>query len=223
MLIQLNEIKKSFKNGRNQEINVLNGINLSVDKGEMIALKGSSGAGKSTLLQILGCLDKPTDGTYELEGQDLNKKSAAQLSKIRNKKFGFVMQNFALIEEDSVLKNVGVPLLFGDTSYRKIDKLAYDQLCRFGIEKLADQRTSRLSGGEKQRVAIARALINQPEVILADEPTGALDTKNSAMIMSIFCQLNKLGKTIIIVTHENFVASQCHRIITISDGKLNIS
>jgi putative ABC transport system ATP-binding protein len=221
MLIELNGIEKIYKSRRNNiSHKVLNGVDLSIEKGEMIAIKGSSGAGKSTLLHILGCLDNPTNGIYKLDGVDVSKKSSTKLSKIRNKKFGFVMQHFALVEEDNALQNVGIPLLFGKTSISKIDTLSLEQLQKLGIEHLAKQRVSKLSGGEKQRIAIARALVNQPDIILADEPTGALDTENAIMIMNIFKKMNSKGKTIIIVTHENFVANECNRIITISDGKI---
>lgn len=221
MLIELIGIEKIYKTRRDgAPLKALNGIELSIEKGEMVAVKGSSGAGKSTLLHILGCLDKPTNGIYKLDGADVSKESSARLSKIRNKKFGFVMQHFALVEEDNALQNVGIPLLFAKTPFSQIDTLAMERLRQFGIENLAKQRVSKLSGGEKQRVAIARALVNQPDIILADEPTGALDTENSTMIMEIFKALNTEGKTIIIVTHEDFVAKACGRIITISDGKI---
>lgn len=221
MLIQLHDIQKSFRNGTDGAIQeVLKGIDLSIEHGEMVAIKGASGAGKSTLLHILGCLDHPDSGTYYLDGEDISKASLTHLAEIRNRKIGFVMQHFSLIEEDTVLQNVGVPLLFAKTKRLLVNGLAMAQLQQLGIEHLAQKKVNVLSGGEKQRVAIARALINQPDIILADEPTGALDTANSEKIMGIFEQLHQAGKTIIIVTHEAFVADCCTRVLTISDGKM---
>lgn len=177
-MIQLNAVEKEFGKARGGiEYRVLNGVDLTIKKGEMVAIKGSSGAGKSTLLHILGCLDRPTKGKYQLDGMDVSELRESSLSRIRNKKFGFIMQHFALIEDYSVLQNVGVPLLFSAARISKIDRMALEQLRRFGIDHMAKKRVSKLSGGEKQRVAIARALINEPEIILADEPTGALDRK----------------------------------------------
>lgn len=221
MLIELAGIEKSFGNRRKGEVRkVLNGIDMTIEKGEMVAVKGASGAGKSTLLHILGCLDRPTKGTYKLDGVDIFSESSVELARIRNKNFGFVMQHFALVEDDNALQNVTIPLLFGKTRYALIDEVAMEQLRQLGIESLAKHRVSKLSGGEKQRVAIARALVNQPEIILADEPTGALDKENSALIMKIFRELNAQGKTIIIVTHEEAVADACGRTLTISDGRI---
>lgn len=221
MLIQLHDIQKSFRNGTDGAIQeVLKGIDLSIERGEMVAIKGASGAGKSTLLHILGCLDQPDSGTYYLDGEDISKASLTHLAEIRNRKIGFVMQHFSLIEEDTVLQNVGVPLLFAKTKRLLVNGLAMAQLQQLGIEHLAQKKVNVLSGSEKQRVAIARALINQPDIILADEPTGALDTANSEKIMGIFEQLHQAGKTIIIVTHEAFVADCCTRVLTISDGKM---
>ena len=221
MLIELKSIKKTYSNGKvAPPLFVLNDINLKVQEGELVAVKGASGSGKSTLLHILGCLDKPTDGLYLLNGIDIAKKPSTELSRIRNKTFGFVLQHFALIEEDTVLENVGVPLFFAKVPFSQIDKFSTEKLQYLGIAELAQKRVSKLSGGEKQRVAIARALVNNPNVILADEPTGSLDTKNARLIMEIFKSLNKQGKTIIIVTHDDFIAESCNRIITISDGTI---
>lgn len=219
--IVLKDIKKDFKTKqKNGKIHVLKGIDLTIGKGEMVAVKGASGAGKSTLLHILGCLDKPTSGMYLLNDRDLSKVPSASLAKIRNRKFGFVMQHFALIEDDTVLQNVGIPLVFGETPFWRVNKLAMEQLELVGIAHLASKKASQLSGGEKQRVAIARALVNHPQILLADEPTGALDSKNSTLVMEIFKELNKQGKTVIIVTHDNYVAQKCDRIITIFDGRI---
>ncbi len=221
MLIELKGIEKTFQaRGDAAPVRVLKGVDLAIERGEMVAIKGSSGAGKSTLLHILGCLDRPTGGTYLLEGADVAKEPPASLAQIRNGKFGFIMQHFALVEEDTALQNVAIPLLFSKTPFSLIDACALEQLRRIGIAHLAKKRVSKLSGGEKQRVAIARALVNGPEIILADEPTGALDSENAAMIMGIFKELNAQGKTIIIVTHEAFVAEMCGRVIVISDGKI---
>ncbi|MDO5022599.1 MAG: ABC transporter ATP-binding protein [Eubacteriales bacterium] len=222
MLIEMTGIKKSFRNTINgKSIEVLKGIDLTVAKGEMLAIKGSSGAGKSTLLHIIGCLDKASEGEYMLEGENVSNLSSKKLALLRNSKIGFVMQHFALIEEDSVLKNVGAPLLFSKTKLSHIDFKAQEQLDKLGILKLAKQKAGKLSGGEKQRVAIARALVNQPDIILADEPTGSLDRKNAMTVMDIFSQLHAEGKTIIIVTHEDFVASLCDRTLTILDGQIS--
>ncbi len=221
MLLELTGIEKTFAVRRGgTPVQALRGINLAIDKGEMIAIRGASGAGKSTLLHILGCLDRPTRGEYRLDGKNIIQESAARLAQIRNQTFGFVMQHFALVEEDDALQNATIPLLFARTSPSLAKARAMQQFDRLGIDHLARRKTATLSGGEKQRVAIARALVNHPDVILADEPTGALDKENSAMIMDIFQTLHAEGKTIIIVTHEENVANACQRIITLSDGQI---
>lgn len=221
MLLELTGIEKTFAMRRGgASVKALRGVDLAVDRGEMIAIRGSSGAGKSTLLHIIGCLDRPTKGIYRLDGKDVVQESAARLAQIRNRTFGFVMQHFALVDEDSALQNAAIPLLFARTSPSLAKARALQQLDHLGIAHLARRKTATLSGGEKQRVAIARALVNRPDVILADEPTGALDGENSAMIMEIFKTLHAEGKTIIIVTHEENVAGACQRIITLSDGQI---
>ena len=221
MLLELTGIEKTFAARRGgATVKALRGVDLAVDRGEMIAIRGSSGAGKSTLLHIIGCLDRPTKGSYRLDGKDVVQESAARLAQIRNRTFGFVMQHFALVDEDSALQNAAIPLLFARTSPSLAKACALQQLDHLGIAHLARRKTATLSGGEKQRVAIARALVNHPDVILADEPTGALDGENSAMIMEIFKTLHAEGKTIIIVTHEENVAGACQRIITLSDGQI---
>lgn len=219
MLIALNGIAKSYQASHGAPpYQVLKDANLSIDKGEMVAIKGSSGAGKSTLLHIIGCLDKPTSGSYLLNGQNVSQLSLSKLAEIRNASFGFVMQHFALIEEDSALQNVATPLLFAKARRSQMDARAMEQLRNVGMEQMANKRIATLSGGEKQRVAIARAMVNNPEIILADEPTGALDRANTEKIVQLFQQLNEKGKTIIIVTHDDFVAQSCRRIVTIADG-----
>ena len=219
MLIALNGISKSYQASHGAPpYQVLKDANLSIDKGEMVAIKGSSGAGKSTLLHIIGCLDKPTSGSYLLNGQDVSQLSLSKLAEIRNASFGFVMQHFALIEEDNALPNVATPLLFAKARRSQMDARAMEQLRNVGMEQMANKRIATLSGGEKQRVAIARAVVNNPEIILADEPTGALDRANTEKIVQLFQQLNEKAKTIIIVTHDDFVAQSCRRIVTIADG-----
>ena len=219
MLIALNGISKSYQASHGAPpYQVMKDANLSIDKGEMVAIKGSSGAGKSTLLHIIGCLDKPTSGSYLLNVQNVSQLSLSKLAEIRNASFGFVMQHFALIEEDSALQNVATPLLFAKARRSQMDARAMEQLRNVGMEQMANKRIATLSGGEKQRVAIARAMVNNPEIILADEPTGALDRANTEKIVQLFQQLNEKGKTIIIVTHDDFVAQSCRRIVTIADG-----
>ncbi|MDR0380841.1 MAG: ABC transporter ATP-binding protein [Oscillospiraceae bacterium] len=220
MLMELKDVSKIYTQKHSAQTRALDHIDLSIQAGEMIAIRGASGAGKSTLLHILGCLDTPTQGRYMFHGEDVSQKGSLFLARLRNQKIGFVLQNFALIEEDTVLENVSVPLLFAKDTFGEIEKKAREMMVKFGIQHLAHKKVFKLSGGEKQRVAIARALVNNPDIVLADEPTGALDTKNSEMIMEILLSLNAQGKTVIIVTHEERVAKICKRTVVMSDGKL---
>ncbi|MDD3636280.1 MAG: ABC transporter ATP-binding protein [Bacteroidales bacterium] len=218
-MIQFNGIHKSYQTGNNS-LHVLKGIDLKVTSGEMVAVMGSSGSGKSTLLNIIGLLDVHDSGDYYLDGKlvkDLNETKAAQL---RNKHLGFVFQSFNLISFKNAVENVALPLYYQGVPRRKRNKIAMEYLEKVGLTPWADHLPNELSGGQKQRLAIARALIGNPKVILADEPTGALDSVTSQEVMELFAQINKSGITIIIVTHENDIAHQTQRIIRLHDGKI---
>jgi putative ABC transport system ATP-binding protein len=199
-------------------IEVLKGIDLEVSEREFVAIMGPSGSGKSTLLNIIGCLDRPTEGRYLFMGIDINSKTDNELAEIRNKKIGFVFQSFNLLPRLPAWKNVEMPLIYSGVKQKDRRQRAFEMLERVGLLERAEHRPSELSGGEQQRVAIARALINNPVVILADEPTGNLDTRSGKEIMEIFRRLNEEGVTIIMVTHEMDIASVARRIVTIRDG-----
>lgn len=199
-------------------IPVLNEINLVVQEGEMVALTGSSGSGKSTLMNILGCLDQPDSGGYFLAGEDVSVLSADELALIRNKRIGFVFQTFSLLPRMSALENVELPLLYA--GFKEAAKLAEKALAMVGLEERMHHEPNQLSGGQRQRVAIARALVTDPAVILADEPTGNLDSKTSNEIMGLFTTLNQQGRTIVVVTHEPDVAAYCQRQIKMVDGRI---
>ncbi|MFC2007065.1 ABC transporter ATP-binding protein [Chloroflexota bacterium] len=216
-MIQLEDIIKTYQMGK-MEVNALRGVNLSIDDGEMIAIIGASGSGKSTLMNIIGCLDKPTSGRYLLDRADVSNLNDNKLAELRNKVFGFVFQDYNLLSRASALSNVELPLVYGNGRQRR--NRAMEALERVGLGGRANHKPTELSGGEQQRVAIARALVNNPSLILADEPTGNLDTKVTAEIINIFCQLNKEGITVVLVTHENDVAYQARRIISLMDGKI---
>jgi len=218
-IIQLKNITKVYKVG-DIETTVLKGVSLTVYKGDFIAIMGASGSGKTTLMNIIGCLDTPTSGEYYLLGKDVSKLDDDQLAEIRNKYIGFVFQQFFLIPYLTALENVLVPAIYSGESIKQKEKRAVELLQLLGIGDKKDNKPSQLSGGQQQRVAIARALINDPELILADEPTGALDSKTAKDIMEIFVNLNKKGKTIILITHDPQVASYSKKIIKIQDGKL---
>lgn len=217
-MIKIEQLVKTYNKGNPNEVEALRGLNLTVEDGEMIAIMGASGSGKSTLLNIIGCLDTFGSGTYMIDDTDVSKLTQRELAKMRNKKFGFVMQDFGLLYDRSVEENVMIPLLFSKESLKRSSKRIGPVLESLGIGDLRKRRTNQLSGGQAQRTAIARALVNEPDVILADEPTGALDSNTSREVVDIFRKLNEKGKTIIIVTHNPMVAEACHKIYTISDG-----
>ncbi len=216
-MIELENITKVYQMGK-VDVPALRGITLNIERGEMLAIIGASGSGKSTLMHIIGCLDKPTSGSYLLEGADVNQLNDNKLAEIRSKKLGFVFQEYNLLSRASAAANVELPLVYGDGRNRR--KRALEALERVGLAERANHKPTELSGGEQQRVAIARALVNAPEVILADEPTGNLDSAVTAEIISIFRQLNQDGITVIMVTHEADVAQQTRRIIRLFDGKV---
>jgi len=219
-MLKLENIFKIYNEGKDNEIRALNGVSLTINSGDMICIKGASGAGKSTLLHILGCLDNSTKGNYYVDNVHVSSLSNKEKAKFRNQRIGFVLQNFALIEDETAFENVSVPLFFGTTHFYDIDSRTSEAIKKLNISHLEDRKVKNLSGGEKQRVAIARALINDPAIILADEPTGALDTTNSEMIMDVLETLNQDGKTIIIITHEQAVADRCKVVITMADGRI---
>lgn len=215
--IRLRDIKKIYKMG-GQELAALNGINLDIKRGEFAALMGPSGSGKSTLMNILGCLDRPTVGSYELEGKEVAHLSDDELAVMRNKHIGFVFQNFNLLSRISSLENVALPLVYAGVGASERRKRAQEVLEAVGLGDRAGHLPNELSGGQRQRVAIARALVNNPEIIMADEPTGNLDTKSTKEIMEIFQEMYGRGKTIILVTHEPEIAVCANRQLLVRDG-----
>ena len=218
-MIELQNISKIYPVGKN-DFYALDDVSLTVEKGEFVSIRGASGSGKTTLLNIIGCLDKYEKGGYTLDGVDIGKLSDRKKSAIRNSKIGFVLQDFALIDSQSVLYNVMLPLLFSKVPYVQIRKKAKAALELVGIADQARKKANQLSGGQRQRVAIARAIVNDPEVILADEPTGQLDSKTGLQIMELLRDLNAKGITVIVVTHDDKVADYADRKIFVSDGKI---
>lgn len=216
-LIDLSGINKSYRNG-DQELQVLKNINLQVEEGEFLAIMGPSGSGKSTLMNIIGMLDRPSSGTYHLDGKEVACLGEKKSAKVRNQEIGFVFQQFFLLSKLNALQNVELPLIYAGVSQSKRKALAKQYLEKVELETRMHHLPSELSGGQKQRVAIARALVNRPSIILADEPTGALDTKTGEQIMELLTELNKEGKTIIMVTHEPEIAAYAKRQIVIRDG-----
>jgi len=216
-MIDLNQVTKTYVTG-SVEFHALKGVDLRVNKGELIAVVGPSGSGKSTLMNIIGCLDVPTSGEYRLEGEDVTTLTSNQLADIRNRKVGFVFQAFNLLPYATAYENVEVPLLFAKVGGRKRRQRVTEVLARVGLADKANNKPTELSGGEMQRVAIARALANEPEIILADEPTGNLDTKSGGDIINIFGELWNSGKTVIIISHDISIAKRAQRIVRLKDG-----
>ncbi len=219
-MIQVKNISKIYNKGKSNAFQALDNISFSVEKGELVSIVGTSGAGKSTLLHILACIDNYDAGEYYIDGVLIKNISEKRLAEIRNMKIGLVMQDFALVDDFTAIQNVMLPLDFSKEKRSDKKEKAMAALRSVGMDKFANNLSNKLSGGQKQRTAIARAIVNDPDVILADEPTGALDSKTASEIMDLFKILHNDGKTIIIVTHDKEIAAQCERIIEISDGKI---
>jgi putative ABC transport system ATP-binding protein len=218
-IISIKDLRKTYVMGADV-INALRSISLDIHKNEYVALMGPSGSGKSTLMNLLGCLDSPTSGTYVLNGTDVSEMTDAELAEVRNKEIGFVFQTFNLLPRMSSLDNVALPLVYAGIKKEKRIKKAEDAMAAVGLGERMHHKPNELSGGQRQRVAIARALVNTPAIILADEPTGNLDTKTSIEIMGIFEQIHKAGNTVILVTHEPDIAQHAHRIVRLRDGAI---
>ena len=218
-MIDMRKITKVYSTGK-IELEALGGIDLVVGENEFVSIMGPSGSGKSTLMNLMGCLDTPTSGEYLLEGQKVENLSPNELAEIRNKKVGFVFQNFNLLPYATAFENVEVPLIFGGVPSKKRKKRALELLERVGLKDWADHKPTELSGGEMQRVAIARALVNQPRLILADEPTGNLDSASGGEIINLFEELGKQGHTIIVITHDTEISTRTQRIIKLRDGMI---
>jgi ABC-type antimicrobial peptide transport system, ATPase component len=217
VIIETKNLTKHYQTGT-QTVKALNGINLSVNKGEFISIMGPSGSGKTTLMNIIGCLDTPTQGTYNLNNKSVSILNDDELAKIRNEEIGFVFQSFHLLPRSTALNNVMLPLKYAGCSESEAIKRSKDVLDKVGLIDRIAHSPSELSGGQQQRVAIARALVNNPSILFADEPTGNLDSKTGADVMNLFKELNNQGQTIILITHEDNIAAQSNRIITIKDG-----
>jgi putative ABC transport system ATP-binding protein len=218
-LIAMQGVTKTYDAGE-LAVQALRGIDLAIERGQMVAIIGPSGSGKSTLMHILGCLDAPTDGTYRLEGRDVSQMSSFQLAAVRNQKVGFVFQTFNLLPKASLLRNVELPLLYAGITGSERKERALAALRRVGLVDRAKHRPSELSGGQRQRAAIARAIVNEPSLILADEPTGNLDTRTGLEILEIFDAMHAKGETIVVVTHDPRIAERCQRVVQIVDGRI---
>jgi len=219
-VIQTKDIHKIYKLG-DVDVHALRGVSLDIEEGEFVSIMGASGSGKSTFMNIVGCLDRPTSGKYLLDGNRVSEMDNDELAEIRNRKIGFVFQSFNLLARTTALENVELPMIYSNTTSRKRTRLAMAALLRVGLDGREKHYPTQLSGGQQQRVAIARAIVNDPSIILADEPTGNLDTKTSVEIMDIFKTLNSQGKTIIIITHEHDIAEYAGRAVIFKDGQIS--
>lgn len=218
-MIRIENVVKKYTTG-NEELTVLKGIDFNVDKGQFVAILGPSGSGKSTLMNVVGCLDTWDTGEYFLDDIPIHKKRGEALTKIRNEKIGFIFQKYQLIPTYSALQNIIMPLLVRGISYRKAIKMSQDTIELLGISERVHHRPSELSGGQQQRVAVARALVGKPSILLADEPTGALDSKTGKEVMSLFHDLHKLGNTIVMITHDEGIANEAEKVVKIVDGNI---
>ncbi|MBR5501695.1 MAG: ABC transporter ATP-binding protein [Oscillospiraceae bacterium] len=218
-MIELKNIYKNYQSGE-MEVPVLQDVSFSVSEGEFVSIMGPSGSGKSTLMNIIGCLDRPTSGSYLFDGEDVAAKNDDELSDLRNRGIGFVFQQFNLLPREKAVENVALPLVYADVAAAERERRAREVLQRVGLSDRADFLPTQLSGGQKQRVAVARAMVNNPRILLADEPTGALDSKSGEQLMQLFCELNRQGMTIIMITHEREVAEYASRILEMRDGVL---
>lgn len=219
MILSLQNIYKNYSQGK-LEVPVLKDVSLQVQEGEYVAIMGPSGSGKTTLMNIIGCLDKPTSGIYTLAEKDILRQNDREMARTRNQLIGFVFQNFNLLPRQTALENVELPLVYAGVSKRERRRIAREALVRVGLEERIGFRPTQLSGGQQQRVAIARAIANHPKVLLADEPTGALDTKSGEQVMELFRKLNEEGVTIVMITHEFAIADHAQRILSIRDGEI---
>ncbi len=220
MLIDIRNIYKIYNEGKESEVRALNGVSLQIDRGEFVAIVGQSGSGKSTMMNVLGCLDIPTYGEYHLNGADVTTMSDKQLAHIRNKEIGFIFQGYNLIQELDALENVTLPLIYQGVSVWNREDIAMEALRRVGMDGRAHHRPSEMSGGQQQRVAIARAIATRPPIIMADEPTGALDSRTGHHVLEILRELYREGTTVLLITHDDGIAATARRVVRLSDGKV---
>ena len=220
MLIELKDIYKIYGEGLESEVRALDGVSLSIDRGEFVAIVGQSGSGKSTMMNVLGCLDIPTRGDYHLNGVDVRELTDRELSAIRNREIGFIFQQYNLIQNLTVLENVELPLIYQGKGVDERYDMAVEALERVGLANRVKHRPTEMSGGQQQRVAIARAIATKPPIIMADEPTGALDSRTGLEVLGFLQQLNKEGTTVILITHDNSIAATARRVVRLADGKI---